>query len=103
MTEIGSCLRLCHTPEAELSQRRELYQIFLLPRNRENRIFSLPPLTAAGKTAKTGLSTYGAKNSRETVAEAWAEYKMNPTPRQIALDIGREIDKLSLEGRNRNT
>ena len=46
VTEIGSCLRLCHTPEAELSQRRELYQIFLLPRNRENRTFFTSPLDA---------------------------------------------------------
>lgn len=64
---------------------------------------TLRRIYADREAVKTGLSTYGAKNSRETVAEAWAEYKMNPTPRQIALDIGREIDKLSLESRNRNT
>lgn len=64
---------------------------------------TLRRIYADREAVKTGLSQYGAKNSRETVAEAWAEYKMNPTPRQIALDLGMEIDKLSLANRNRNT
>lgn len=46
---------------------------------------------------KDGLSGYGAKNSKELIAEAWAEYKMNPNPREISLAIGREIDKLCYE------
>ena len=32
------------------------------------------------------LSEYGAKSSMEMVAEAWAEYKMNPKPRPVALE-----------------
>lgn len=55
------------------------------------------------EAVKTGLSQYGAKNSRETVAEAWAEYKMNPNPREIALAIGREIDTISLSRRKKES
>ncbi len=48
------------------------------------------------------LSKYGAKNSKEMVAEAWAEYKMNPNPRPVALAIGREIDRLCAERAKQN-
>ncbi len=37
---------------------------------------------------RTGLSQYGTENPRETLAEAWAEYLNNPTPRPIAKGIG---------------
>lgn len=46
------------------------------------------------------LSEYGATKPREMIAEAWAEYKMNPNPRPLALTIGRELDKLCSEGNN---
>ena len=58
---------------------------------------TLKKIWADPEAVRTGLSRYGAKNSRETVAEAWAEYRMNPNPREIALAIGREIDILSLQ------
>ncbi len=58
---------------------------------------TLKKIWADPEAVRTGLSRYGAKNSRETVAEAWAEYRMNPNPREIALAIGREIDMLSLQ------
>lgn len=40
------------------------------------------------------LSEYGSTSPCEMIAEAWAEYKMNPKPRKIALTIGKEIDSL---------
>ena len=46
------------------------------------------------KEIEEKLSGYGSKNPREMIAEAWAEYKMNPNPREMALTIGRELDKL---------
>lgn len=55
------------------------------------------------EAVRTGLSQYGAKNSRETVAEAWAEYKMNPHPREIALAIGKEIGIIALRRRKKES
>ena len=40
------------------------------------------------------LSEYGSKNPREMIAEAWAEYKMNPKARETALTIGKELDRI---------
>lgn len=40
------------------------------------------------------LSEYGSTSPREMIAEAWAEYKMNPKPRKIALTISKEIDSI---------
>jgi hypothetical protein len=41
---------------------------------------------------KGGLSNYANKNIHEFVAEAWAEYRNNATPRPIAAKIGAIID-----------
>lgn len=38
------------------------------------------------------LSKYGAKNVAEFIAEAYSEYVNNPTPRQVASDVGKIID-----------
>lgn len=42
---------------------------------------------------KNGLSRYGSKNSAEFFAEAFAELIHNPEPRQIAREVGEELDK----------
>jgi hypothetical protein len=41
-----------------------------------------------------GLSEYAAKNIAELVAEGWAEYLNNPTPRPMARVIGEAIERL---------
>lgn len=51
---------------------------------------------------ENGLSGYGASKSAEMIAEGWAEYKMNPEPRQIAKTIGEEIDRLARTRRDGN-
>jgi len=38
-----------------------------------------------------GLSRYAKTNPKEVIAEAWAEYKNNPQPREIATKIGQYI------------
>ena len=38
------------------------------------------------------LSKYGVKNVAEFIAEAYSEYVNNPTPRQVASDVGKIID-----------
>lgn len=38
------------------------------------------------------LSRYGYTNISEFVAEAWAEYRNNPNPREIAAKVGRAIE-----------
>jgi SPP1 gp7 family putative phage head morphogenesis protein len=38
-----------------------------------------------------GLSRYAKTNASEVIAEAWAEYKNNPQPREIATKIGQYI------------
>ena len=43
------------------------------------------------------LSRYASTNPREMIAEAWAEYKMNPNPRGMALTIGKELDRICAE------
>lgn len=40
-----------------------------------------------------GLSRYGATTIAEFIAEAWAEYLNNPTPRTIARSVGKTIEK----------
>ena len=42
---------------------------------------------------KDGLSTYAKKNIGEFIAEGYAEYLNNPTPRDIARQIGEIIEK----------
>jgi len=39
------------------------------------------------------LSTYGTENWREFISEAFAEYKLSPKPRKIAMIVGRAIDE----------
>lgn len=45
------------------------------------------------KIGVDSLSKYATKNNAETIAEAWAEYRNNPTPRPIAKKIGELIEK----------
>lgn len=45
------------------------------------------------KQIETGLSIYAAESSSEFIAEAFAEYVCNPTPRNIAITIGKMLDK----------
>ena len=47
-------------------------------------------LKANGSIEK-GLSKYGAKDPMEFIAEAWSEYRCNPTPREIALKVANAI------------
>ncbi|MDR3216997.1 MAG: hypothetical protein LBT55_06240 [Clostridiaceae bacterium] len=42
---------------------------------------------------KSGLSEYATHNMREFIAEAFAEYRSNPMPREIALYIGKFISR----------
>lgn len=37
---------------------------------------------------KNEVSQYAAKNIHEFIAEAWAEYRNNPSPRPVATQIG---------------
>lgn len=46
------------------------------------------------KKIKDNLSEYGTHNSREFMAEAFAEYVHSPRPRPIALAVGREIERV---------
>ncbi len=43
------------------------------------------------------LSVYAKKNINEFIAESWAEYQNNPTPRKIALELGRYLIDLYKE------
>jgi hypothetical protein len=43
------------------------------------------------------LSIYASKNISEMIAEGWAEYCNNPTPRPLAMEIGQTIEKLYSE------
>ena len=45
-----------------------------------------------GKVSGDSLSRYALKNRKETLAEAWAEYRNNPEPRPIAKAIGELIE-----------
>lgn len=42
---------------------------------------------------KEGLSSYGAENIAEFIAEGYAEYCNNPKPRELAMKIGQIIEK----------
>lgn len=41
---------------------------------------------------KENLSVYAAKNDREVIAEAFAEYIHNPQPREVAQKVGKALD-----------
>lgn len=43
---------------------------------------------------KNKLSGYARTNIKETIAEAWSEYRNNPNPREIALKIGKRVEEL---------
>lgn len=45
-----------------------------------------------GKVSIETLSEYALKNRKETLAEAWAEYRNNPNPRPLAKEIGELIE-----------
>lgn len=52
---------------------------------------------ANGEKIESLVSVYATKNDHELIAEAWAEYRNNPTPRKMASDIARLIlDEYSL-------
>jgi SPP1 gp7 family putative phage head morphogenesis protein len=51
--------------------------------------------------AVTKVSRYAATNPKELVAEAWAEYRNSPQPREVARLIGELIERKAKERRNR--
>ncbi|MBR0075475.1 MAG: hypothetical protein IJP96_06955 [Synergistaceae bacterium] len=48
--------------------------------------------TKESNKMKNVLSEYAKNNRREFVAEAWAEYRNNPTPRPLATEVGKIIE-----------
>ncbi len=72
------------TPEDQKELRRIEQRIYGYDGNKSK----------AGKLKMTeSLSSYAATNSKEFLAEAWAEYKNNPNPRPTAKAVGEIIDK----------
>ena len=55
------------------------------------------------KTVESGLSKYATKNGKEFIAEAWAEYKNNPAPRDIAVKVGKRMEQIISSYHNTNT
>ena len=49
--------------------------------------------TLSPKAIEEGLSRYATKNTKEFIAEAWAEYRNNTKPRPIAKKVGDMIVK----------
>lgn len=50
------------------------------------------------RSMKSVLSGYARTNQFEFIAEAWSEYRNNPHPRPVALEVGQRIEKLYREG-----
>lgn len=54
--------------------------------------YNLTTALAQKKAITASVSEYAGKNIKEFIAEAWAEYRNNPTPRPIAQRLGKIVE-----------
>lgn len=91
--KVGFHPKKCNTPESLI-----FHELGHLLDNMcglsENSEFKAYYRTLTNSAIKDGLSEYALTSMDEVIAEAFAEYMCNPTPRPIALKIGQMLDRL---------
>ena len=87
----GFSPRGCYTPESVIYHEIGHLIDYLCNLSENPRLLSYVR-TLSEREVRQGLSEYATTSTAELIAEAFAEYMCNPTPREIATRIGRMIE-----------
>lgn len=82
----------CHTPEAIVYHELGHMLDYMCDISESRELLSYVR-TLSSRDVENGLSRYAATSTRELIAEAFAEYMCNDTPRSIARKIGSIVER----------